>query len=46
MKKVIDLVVKDKIAQEDIDHELDEFNSTSQATQLELGKIYCHREKN
>ncbi len=42
MKEVLDLVVKDRNAQENIDHELNEYNSTSQATKLELGKIYCH----
>jgi hypothetical protein len=45
MKEVLDLVVKDQDAQEDIDHELNEYNITSQATKLELGKIYCHRAK-
>jgi hypothetical protein len=45
MKKVLDLVVKDRDAQEHIGHELNEYNSTSQATKLELGKIYCHRAK-
>jgi hypothetical protein len=45
MKKVLDLVVKDRDAQEDIDHELNEYNSTSEATKLELDKIYCHRAK-
>ncbi len=42
MKGVLDLVVKDRDAQENIDQELNEYNSTSQATKLELGKIYCH----
>ncbi len=45
MKEVLDLVVKDQDVQEDIDHELSEYNSTSQATKLKLGKIFCHRAK-
>jgi len=45
MKEVLDLVVKDRDAQENIDHELTEYNSTSQATKIELGKVYCHRAK-
>jgi hypothetical protein len=40
MKEVLDLVVKDRDAQEDIDHELNEYNSTSKATKLELGEIF------
>ncbi len=42
MKEVLDLVVKNRDAQENIDHELNEYNSTSQATKLKLGKVYCH----
>jgi hypothetical protein len=45
MKEVLDLVVKDRDTPEDIDHELSEYNSTSQETNLELDKIYCHRSK-
>jgi hypothetical protein len=36
---------KNKFVQDDINQELNEYNSTSQATHLELGKVYCHRAK-
>jgi hypothetical protein len=45
MKEVLDLVVKDRDALEDIEHELSEHNSTSQETKLELGKVNFHRAK-